>query len=130
MAKKRSNRGGYRQPANPAPVATPQGGQRTDGGPGSSKQPLRRLPDADYGANKAFVEQQQASPLPSVQTNIPAPNIFAPTERPGEPGTEGVPVGPGSSGVRMTDNVDMMLQAMYEINPSPVILELINNRNR
>jgi len=40
MAKNR--RGGYRQPNNPAPVATPQGGQRTDGGPGSSKQPLRR----------------------------------------------------------------------------------------
>ena len=129
MAKKRSNRGGYRQPANPAPVATPQGGQRTDGGPGSSKQPLRRLPDADYGANKAFVEQQQASPLPS-QQSIVTPNIFAPTERPTEPITEGVPVGPGSSGVRLTDNVDMMLQAMYEINPSPVILELINNRNR
>ena len=29
MAKNR--RGGYRQPNNPAPVATPQGGQRTDG---------------------------------------------------------------------------------------------------
>lgn len=129
MAKNR--RGGYRQPNKPAAVATPQGGQRTDGGPGSKKQPLRRLPDADYGQNKAFVEQQQSSPLPVQSTiNVQPPNIFAPTERPAEPITEGVPVGPGSSGVRVTDNVDLMLQAMYEINPSPVILELINNRNR
>ena len=128
MAK--SRRGGYRQPNKPAAVATPQGGQRTDGGPGSSKQPLRRLPDADYGANKAFVQQQQAAPLP-VQQGIPiAPNVFAPTERPQEQITEGVPVGPGSNGTRVTDNIDMMLQAMYEINPSPVLLELINNRNR
>jgi len=129
MAKKRSNRGGYRQPANPAPVATPQGGQRTDGGPGSSKQPLRRLPDADYGANKAFVEQQQASPLPS-QQSIVTPNIFAPTERPGEPATQGVPIGPGAGpSTVMPDNTDVILQALYQINPHPSIIELINNRN-
>jgi hypothetical protein len=127
MAKNR--RGGYRQPNKPAAVATPQGGQRTDGGPGSKKQPLRRLPNADYGANKAFVQQQQASPLP-VQQEVPMPNVFAPTERPAEPITQGVPIGPGASNVRSTDNIDMMLQAMYQINPSPVILELINNRNR
>jgi hypothetical protein len=127
MAKNR--RGGYRQPNKPAAVATPQGGQRTDGGPGSKKQPLRRLPNADYGANKAFVQQQQASPLP-VQQEVPMPNVFAPTERPAEPITQGVPIGPGASNVRSTDNIDLMLQAMYQINPSPVILELINNRNR
>ena len=87
MAKNR--RGGYKQPNNPAPVATPQGGQRTDGGPGSSKQPLRRLPDADYGQNKAFVEQQQAAPLPKQNPMIVAPNVFAPNEtRNGEGVTE------------------------------------------
>jgi hypothetical protein len=129
MAKNR--RGGYRQPNKPAAVATPQGGQRTDGGPGSSKQPLRRLPDADYGANKAFVAQQQGAALPVAQgVQVAPPNIFAPTERPQEQITEGVPVGPGSNGNRVTDNIDLMLQAMYEINPSPVLLELINNRNR
>ena len=36
----KNRRGGYRQPSKPAAVATPQGGQRTDGGAGSSKQPL------------------------------------------------------------------------------------------
>ena len=126
----KNRRGGYRQPAKPAPVATPDR-NRTDGGPGSKKQPLRRLPDADYGANKAFVQQQQGASLPvAQQVQVAPPNIFAPTERPQEQITEGVPVGPGSNGTRVTDNIDMMLQAMYEINPSPVLLELINNRNR
>ncbi len=126
MAKNR--RGGYRQPANPAPVATPQGGQRTDGGPGSKKQPLRRLPDADYGANKAFVEQQQAAPLPVANTGIESPNIFAPTERPGEPITQGQPIGEGTGPRTLPDNTDVILQAMYQINPSSDILEIINNR--
>ena len=124
MAKNR--RGGYRQPNNPAPVATPQGGQRTDGGPGSSKQPLRRLPDADYGQNKAFVEQQQAAPLPKQERLNP--NIFAPTEYPGEPATEGLPIGPGSGPAMMPDNIDTILQAMHQLNPSPLVADMINNR--
>ena len=126
MAKNR--RGGYRQPSKPAAVATPQGGQRTDGGPGSSKQPLRRLPDADYGANKAFVEQQQAAPLPKQNPMNVSPNVFTPTQRPGEPITQGVPIGPGSGPVKIQDNTDAVLEAIYQINPSPVILEIINNR--
>ena len=127
MSKKRSNRGGYRQPANPAPVATPNR-NRTDGGPGNKKQPLRRLPDADYGQNKAFVEQQQAAPLPMQNAMPITPNVFAPTERPGEPATQGVPIGQGSGPVKLQDNTDTILEAIYQINPSPVILEIINNR--
>ena len=127
MAKNRS-RGGYRQPSNPAPVAT-QDRNRTDAGPGNAKQPLRRLPDADYGANKAFVEQQQAAPLP-VAGGATIPNVFAPTERPGEPATQGVPIGPGAGpSTVMPDNTDVILQALYQINPHPSIIELINNRN-
>ena len=127
MAKHRS-RGGYRQPSNPAPVAT-QDRNRTDGGPGNAKQPLRRLPDADYGANKAFVEQQQAAPLP-VAGEATTPNVFAPTERPGEPATQGVPIGPGAGpSTVIPDNTDVILQALYQINPHPSIIELINNRN-
>lgn len=125
MAKNR--RGGYRQPNNPSAVATPQGGQRTDGGPGSAKQPLRRLPNADYGANKAFVEQQQAAPLP-VANQITPPNIFAPTERPGEPVTAGLPIGEGSGPRMLPDNTDIILQAMYQLNPSSDILKLMGSR--
>ena len=126
MAKNR--RGGYRQPNKPAAVATPQGGQRTDGGPGSSKQPLRRLPDADYGQNKAFVQQQQAAPLPKQNPIKVSPNVFTPTQRPNEPITQGVPIGEGSGPVKIQDNTDAVLEAIYQINPSPVILEIINNR--
>lgn len=126
MAKNR--RGGYRQPNKPAAVATPQGGQRTDGGPGSKKQPLRRLPDADYGQNKAFVAQQQAAPLPVANNQVESPNIFAPTERPGEPVTTGLPIGEGVGPRALPDNTDVILQAMYQINPSSNILEIINNR--
>ena len=127
MAKNR--RGGYRQPSKPAPVATPQGGQRTDGGPGSSKQPLRRLPDADYGQNKAFVEQQQAAPLPKQNLMPVAPNVFAPTERPGEPVTQGQPIGACAGPTVIADNTDAILQDLYQINPTPTLLEIINNRN-
>ena len=126
MAK--SRRGGYRQPNKPAAVATPQGGQRTDGGAGSKKQPLRRLPDADYGQNKAFVAQQQAAPLPVANNQVESPNIFAPTERPGEPVTTGLPIGEGVGPRALPDNTDVILQAMYQINPSSNILEIINNR--
>ncbi len=127
MAKNR--RGGYRQPNKPAPVATPQGGQRTDGGPGSSKQPLRRVSVADYGANKAVVEQQQAAPLPKQNPMAVAPNVFAPTERPGEPVTQGQPIGDGAGPTVIADNTDAILQALYQINPTPTLLEIINNRN-
>ena len=121
-------RGGYRQPSNPAPVATPNR-NRTDGGPGSKTQPLRRLPNADYGANKEFVEQQQSAPLP-VANQVASPNVFAPTERPGEVATQGVPLGPGASPESLPDNTDLILQALVQINPSPILIELINNRQK
>ena len=58
MAKKRS-RGGYRQPSNPAPVSGPGAlSARTDGGAGSSKQPIRRIPGQAYGEGKAFFKKQ------------------------------------------------------------------------
>ena len=127
MAKTRtSGRGGYRQPAEPAPVATPDR-NRTDGGAGSKTQPLRRMPDVAYGEQQDLMQQQQVAPLP-VANQVVAPNIFAPTERPGEPGTQGVPIGQGTGPTKIQDNTDTILQAIYEVNPSPVILEIINNR--
>ena len=47
----KNRRGGYRQPKNPAPV----GGNRTDGGPASKKQPLRRIPGQEYGEGKQLI---------------------------------------------------------------------------
>ena len=124
-----SNRGGYRQPKKPAASSGPGAlSDRTDGGAGSKTQPLRRLPEADHGANKAFYEQQQAAPLPVAES----PNVFAPTERPMEPITEGVPIGQGGGPTSMptVDNTDMMLQAAYQISASPGLLRLMDYRKR
>ena len=105
-------------------------------------QAVRRIPGVAYGEQQDLIQQQQAAPLPkdtlpkeqpqvqAAQRQMPNIDVFAPTERPNEPITEGVPIGDGSSGVKQIDNIDLMLQAMYDINPSPIIMELINNRNR
>lgn len=137
MAKNR--RGGYRQPAKPAPVATPQGGQRTDGGPGSSKQPLRDIPGMPYGEQQQLLNQQRAASLPvnqgmQINTRPPSqsspnrPNVFAPTERPQEAPTAGSPLGPGMVPSVNTESIDITLAAMYEVSKSPIILDLINRR--
>ena len=131
MAKNR--RGGYRQPEKPAPV----GGNRTDGGPASKKQPLRRIPGQEYGEGKQLMDQQRAAPLPvqqglspqSVQPTGVRPNVFAPTDRPGEPVTEGVPIGEGSFPVEGNSDVNVFLAALYSINPHPAIAELLNSGN-
>ena len=54
-------RGGYREPANPAPVSGPGAlSRRTDGRPN-----VQSLPDARYGEQQAFREQQNAAPMGS-----------------------------------------------------------------
>ena len=103
--------GGYKAPANPAPVSGPGAlSQRTD------SQPLRSLPDARYGEASDYRQQQQGAPLaktdspsgtapamsdgpasPSSQSpaRTPVVPLSAPSTRPGEPVTAGVPIGPG-----------------------------------
>jgi len=129
MAKKRS-RGGYREPSKPAAVSGPGAlSARTDGGAGSKTQPIRRIPGQAYGEGQALVEQQQAAPLPVARrTQQPARlNIFAPTERPAEPITEGAMLGPGSPPAQAIDeDANMLLAAMYQVYPSSIISELIN----
>ena len=67
-------------------------------------QAVRRIPGMDYGEQKALTEQQQAEPLPKdivpkaqpvSRTPVPQMDIFAPTQRPSEPVTSGLPFGPG-----------------------------------
>jgi len=136
MAKNR--RGGYRQPDKPAPVAT-QDRNRTDGGAGSLKQPLRDMPGLPYGQQQQLLRQQQAAPLPAqrpmqIDMNPPKeevarPNVFAPTERPGESPTAGSPLGDGYTPKVNIDDIDLTLMAMYEVSKSPIILDLINRRS-
>lgn len=87
--------GGYRRPTNPAPVSGPGAlSRRTDGGPGN---PVRDLPNAKYGENAAFRAAQQAAPMansgPDLSGIVP---LSAPTQRPEEPLTAGMPFGPGA----------------------------------
>jgi len=137
MAKKRSNRGGYRQPSNPAPVATPNR-NRTDGGPGSKKQPLRRLPDADYGANKEFVAQQRAGgglpkvePIPMPQQQI-SQTLYGPTERQYQSPTAGNIIDINQDGIAdesLQNDMDILLEEMSARNPGNTLLtQLISTR--
>ena len=130
MAKNR--RGGYRQPEKPAPV----GGNRTDGGPASKKQPLRDMPGLPYGQQQDLLNQQKAAPLPAQTTVTPRlqqqqpnrPNVFSPSERPNEVPTSGAPLGPGMTPQANTKSIDITLAAMYEVSKSPIILDLLNRR--
>jgi hypothetical protein len=87
--------------------------QRTDA-PG---QPIRELPNPDYGEATAFREQQKSAPLAEAagtpRVDMPSPStapvapverrpltpVFAPSQRPDEPITAGVPYGPGPSSI-------------------------------
>lgn len=87
--------GGYRRPANPAPVSGPGAlSRRTDGGPG--QQPIRELPDADYGEAKDFREMQQAAPMAAGQLPpVDASGIVGlgePSQFPEMPVTQGAAV--------------------------------------
>jgi len=91
--------GGYRKPANPAPVSGPGSlSRRTDG------QPKMDLPNAHYGEAKSFNEIQSGAPMASAGSapqggaagpSIPLTPLGAASERPDEPITAGAPVGPG-----------------------------------
>lgn len=107
--------GGYRRPSKPAPVSPPgKYARRTDGRPG---QVLSAAPDQDYGAIKQQLDQQRvaplgaAAPMPAPAAAAPQGNagalsgqtpspytggaFNAPSARPNEPVTAGVPMGAG-----------------------------------
>lgn len=93
--------GGYRKPANPAPVSGPGAmSKRTDG------QPARYVSGMDYGDGQELMTQQQAAPMSGgaptgggpmdallAKTTTP---ISAPTQYPERPLTNGQPFGPGA----------------------------------
>ena len=91
--------GGYRQPANPAPVSGPGAlSQRTDGGAKDGMQAPTYMPDLGYGKGGENMANQQAAPLAGTPAPTPAPTVVpltAPTQRPTEPITAGVDFGPG-----------------------------------
>jgi hypothetical protein len=85
------NRGGYRQPNNPAPVSGPgMLSKRTDGGAiDGMTQPIQDYIGGEYGNNKEMRSQQEAANLyasPEIPRVTP---LGAPTEFPNEPDSTG-----------------------------------------
>lgn len=134
-------RGGYQAPANPAPVSGPGAlSARTDGGAG---QPIRLAPGGEYGDRATLETQQSAAPMhaaPSVPgpagQAAPAPpqplaplDVFGPSERPGEPSTEGVPFGAGDPGMPefLPDDPHELARAVFSVYGHPDVLELIDD---
>jgi hypothetical protein len=120
--------GGYRKPENPAPVSGPGAlSQRTDGGPTQPAQYISGLP---YGEGQATYDQQTAAPMvsnntpqPTLQMPEPTP-LMAPSERPDEPVTAGIDVGPGPGSEVMMDRpnqaytLTQTLQQLIKYDPS------------
>lgn len=103
-------------------------------------QPIRQFPAQFQGQRQQLHDLQSAAPL-TAGSSPPSPSpgaapgggaaampsVFDPTLRPGEPITEGAPVGPGSDGGLSMEGVDTdtLLQVMASIVPSPVIYRLM-----
>ena len=103
--------GGYRRPANPAPASGPGAmSQRTDG------QPARYMSGGQYGEGQELMEMQTSAPMSESGTKAPpmrpskgrgrgnsaggsagVTGLFAPSERPDEPITAGMPFGAGTN---------------------------------
>ena len=128
-------RGGNQPPRNPAAVSNPQSGNRTDGGAGSTSQPIRVPTGGAYGQTGAATAQQGGAPMasggpaaPGAETaGGPAPaeamggGVFGESERPGEPAT----LGAGTGMENAAANVDHMLRLMYAKFPHPAIGRLM-----
>lgn len=106
--------GGYRRPANPAPISGPGAhSRRTDGGPGHTDyQSISTVPNQGYGDRKAQADAQRIAPMagkeplptptpvsqPAEQPMMPAYSggaFGAPSSRPNEPITAGADFGDG-----------------------------------
>lgn len=131
MGKNRT-RGGYRQPSKPAATSGPGAlSQRTDGGPGSAKiplkQPIRRLPDADYGANKKFVGGQEVvnglsrtAPTGEQIVKQNKPEVFT--------GTELVTQDPRAGGATgQSIGIEEIASAQDDVN---ILLDVLDARNQ
>ena len=72
-----------------------------------STQPVQQYTGGTYGNNKAMATQQASSPMAgSPFDSLPKVNsvgLDAPTERPDEPGTAGIDIGPGGGSELMMD---------------------------
>jgi hypothetical protein len=124
-------RGGYQAPASPAPVSGPGAlSARTDGGAG---QPVRIAAGGDFGDRQQMQQLQSSAPLASTGplTDTPSPSgpppgsltpLTAPTDRPDEPLTHGLPVGPGGGpevlGLGSPATMGSLLDSLAQTSPA------------
>lgn len=132
--------GGYQKPSRPAAASGPGGlSKRTDKG-----QPVRQLPNAEYGEQAEYQTAQQAAPMSKAAPlpssggggGLPAggappmTGMGEPTTRLGEAVTTGADVGPGagSASLGLPDpnaDVKMRLMAIYTQFPTEDLRELL-----
>jgi hypothetical protein len=140
-----AGKGGYQRPAAPAPVSGPgRLARRTDGGPA---QPVRELPNANYGEAAEFRGLQQASPLPRTAA-VPSassggaaavggggPSVIpfdAESQNPDQPVTAGAPLGAGPGLAELglpdpNDDLRARLWAAYQMFPTEDLRELLES---
>lgn len=125
------NRGGYQAPAHPAPASGPgKLSRRTDG------QPLRQLPDAEYGEQKTYQAQQRMAPAAQSGMDVTAANapspvdmsritpMSAPSQFPDEAVTAGANAGagPGMSALGLPPQAppisDAVIQSLSDMLPT------------
>lgn len=143
-----------RKRLKPNPDGRANNGGRVAGTPGtpySNRSDLRQAPTAasgqEYGKAGAQIAAQRAVPLPAAPpvsrgapgqaggavgpfaTPADTPSLTDPTQRPDEPLTAGLPFGPGpgpeAMGPPPMSDVEARLRALYSVNPTPELRELL-----
>ena len=101
-------------------------------------QPVRAPSGGPQGQRQQLEGAQQAIPLPEGSgpqqapgppngvAPVARPDVFGPTNRPGEPLTAGAPAGPGSNGIGMLPEDFIQQMRAYQMQfPSPGLGRLI-----
>lgn len=92
------------------------------------QQAISTVPGQEYGKATQQANAQRAVPMAGMQP-LPAPvPLDAPSQRPGEPVTAGLPIGPGPGSEVLPTHSDptvARLRALYALHPTPDLRRLI-----
>ena len=111
-------RGGYRQPNNPAPVSGPgMLSKRTDGGATEGMtQPQQQYTGFNYGEGGEIAAQQSSAPLAgSGFSDFKITPLNAPTQRPNEGMTFGIPFGDGPDSLNLPNMQPDIFSVLKEV---------------
>lgn len=111
-------RGGYRQPNNPAPVSGPgMLSKRTDGGAiDGMTQPQQQYTGFDYGQNGAINTAQGEANLAGDPYTMPeVVPLTAPTRRPNEPMSFGIPGGEGPDSLNLPNQQQDIFTVLKQV---------------